>query len=161
MNRKRLSYTLGLNHFADWTREEKKALRGRKKTTINDLENINFESQALFTHSVKSGDTLPDTVDWRGTGAVTPVKDQGTCGSCWSYGTTGTIEGEFSLPKQTKQTKIASPVRVRSPLASFGRIEANSSSLLPSRALLSDGAACLQVKYFFKLVSLQPFPNKI
>jgi C1A family cysteine protease len=84
-NRQQRNYKLAVNHLADRTPEELKVLRGR-------LQSKGYNGGQAFSSSMKTGD-LPPYIDWRLAGAVTPVRDQAICGSCWAFGTIGTIVG--------------------------------------------------------------------
>ena len=109
-NRQGRSYHLAVNHMADWTADERSALLGRVETVAENSaasEESNASGSGLFGNlptqvcgeHVLTGKSIPDGIDWREDkrGVVLPAKDQGTCGSCWTYGVTGTIEGQVAL----------------------------------------------------------------
>jgi len=91
-NAKGLSYKLGHNAFSDLTWEQFRAKHMSEIFTNKVPKNV---KRVHLTGL--SGKAPAASVDWVSAGAVTPVKNQQQCGSCWAFSTTGSMEGAYQI----------------------------------------------------------------
>jgi len=93
------NFTMGVNQFSDLTAEE-----FHWEYVGKYVRNVDQDDQSQFLRFGKKcksyqyiGSSVPDLIDWRKKNVVTSVKDQGQCGSCWSFSATGAIEGAWAI----------------------------------------------------------------
>ena len=84
------TFSLALNEFADLKTEE----------FSKRMTNEHFSKKKLLSSSnihEYLGENLPESIDWRNKNAVTSVKNQGNCGSCWSFSSAQALEGLYAI----------------------------------------------------------------
>ncbi|XP_056637020.1 cathepsin L-like proteinase [Diorhabda sublineata] len=87
-----VSYFLKVTKFADWTEEELSNMFKRQSALKPEINNTGiFKANPNLK--------IPDSIDWRESNAVLPVRNQGICGACWSFSTTGCLEGQLAINK--------------------------------------------------------------
>jgi cathepsin L len=81
----RHTFTVKMNKYGDMTNQEFGRLMNGYKSGVAKSEN-----KFVMPSNVQ----IPDSVDWRTQGYVTPIKDQGQCGSCWAFSAVASLEGQ-------------------------------------------------------------------
>lgn len=134
-NSKNNSYKLAMNHFGDWTEEEYRSILGYKRTRPH-VKPSNWGMQ------VPKSDV---TIDWVAEGAVSPVKNQGSCGSCWTFSAVGALEGAHAIANNGKVQEFAEQQLVD--CSKNGNYGCNGGEMYNAFAWYKSHGACFEENY--------------
>jgi C1A family cysteine protease len=131
------SYKIGLTKFADLSRDEftNRYLGTRAPALRQNNEQI-LQASA------------PASIDWRSKMAVTPIKNQGTCGSCWSFAAVGALEGLYAI--KTGVLKTFSEQQLVDCAGSYGTYACNGGTLTAAFKYTRDYGVILGTSYPYK-----------
>jgi C1A family cysteine protease len=96
-NTKGHSYHVGVTPFSDLTQEEFAKFYTNKMIAHPEHNVANSSGFPILGVYEAQDLEVPSSVDWQSAGAVTAVKNQGQCGSCWTFATTGALEGAWKI----------------------------------------------------------------
>jgi cathepsin L len=156
------SWKMGINQFSDWTDAELKKTRGYKKAI--GYGRMRGTTGAHLAPPAPLATTIPASLDWRAVpGILSAIKDQGQCGSCWTFASSSTIESrwaaQFGMLMDVSPQQIASCTSNPDDCGGSGGCEGGVAELAFG-SIIKNGGIASEWTYPYVSYNGQDFPCK-